>query len=82
MVINKLVIKCLQVTTIQKKTLTLLLPYLVEISLQTGAELRRPFKGILNCCKLQIMFKSQRKLGNIFRFKDRLPFDLVSGIIY
>ena len=31
-----------------------------------------------NCCKLQIVFKIQTKLANVFRFKDRLPFDLVS----
>ena len=42
----------------------------------------KSFKGILNCCKLQIVFKSQRKLASVFRFKDRLPYDLVSGVVY
>ena len=82
MVINKFVIKRPQVTTVEKKTLTLSLPYLGDISLQTRTKLRRSFKGILNCCKLQIVFKSQRKLANVFRFEDRLPFDLVSGVVY
>ena len=82
MVINKLVIKRPQVTTVEKKTLILLLPYLGDISLQTQKKLRKSFKNILNCCKLQIVFKSQRKLANVFRFKDRLPFDLVSGVVY
>ena len=36
----------------------------------------------MNSCKLQIVFKSQRKLSNVFHFKDRLPFDLVSGVVY
>ena len=36
----------------------------------------------MNCCKLQIVFKSQRKLANDFRFKERLTFDLVSGAVY
>ena len=40
------------------------------------------FQRHLNCCKLQILFKSQRKFANVFRFKDRLPFDLVSGVVY
>ena len=74
MVINKLVIKRLQVTTFDKKTLILSLSYLGDISLQTRTN--------LDCCKLQIVFKSQRKLANVFRFKDRLPFDLVSGVVY
>ena len=82
MVINKLVIKRPQVTTVEKKTLILSLPYLGDISLQTRTKLRKSFKRILNCCKLQIVFKSQRKLANVFRFKDRLPFDLVSGVVY
>ena len=82
MVINKLVIKRPQVTTVEKKALILSLPYLGDISLQTRTKLRKSFKGILNCCKLQIVFKSQRKLANVFRFKDCLPFDLVSGVIY
>ena len=50
--------------------------------MQTRTKLRKSFKGILNCYKLQIVFKSQRKLANIFRFKDLLPFDLVSGVVY
>ena len=82
MVINKLVIKRPQVTTVEKKTLILSLPYLGDISLQTRTKLRKSFKGILNCCKLQILFKIQRKLTNVFRFKDRLHLDLVSGVVY
>ena len=80
--LNKLVIKLPHVTTVEKKTLILSLPYLGDISLQTRTKLRKSFKGILNCCKLQIVFKNQRKLANVFRFKDRLPFDLLSGVVY
>ena len=36
---------------------------------------------MLNCCKFQIISQSQRKLANVFRFKDRLPLDLESGVI-
>ena len=65
-----------------KKTLVLSLPYIGDVSLQTRTKLRKSFKGILNCCKLQIVFKSQRKLANVFQFKDCLPFNLVSGVVY
>ena len=58
------------------------LPYIGEISLQTKTKLRKSLKGLLNSCKLQIVFKSYRKLSSVFRFKDRLPFDLVSGVVY
>ena len=82
MVINKLVIKRLQVTTVEKKTLILSLSCLGDISLQSRTKLRKSFKSILNCCKLQTVFKNQEKLANVFRFKDRLPLDLVSGVVY
>ena len=58
------------------------LPYLGNISLQTRTKLKKSFKGILNCCKLQIVFKNQRKLASVFRFKDRLPDDLVARVVY
>ena len=82
MVFNKLVKKQPQVTTVEKKTLILPLPYLGDISLQTRTKLRKSFKSIWNCFKFQIVFKSQRKLANVSRFKDRLPFDLGSGVVY
>ena len=51
-----------KVITVPKKTLFLVLPYLGPLSLQTRTKLRKSLKGILNCCKLQIVFKSQNKL--------------------
>ena len=71
-----------QVLTAENKTLTLVLLFLGELSLQTRKNLQEVFKSTLNCCKIQIVFKNQRKLTNIFRFKDRLPCDIVSCIVY
>ena len=79
---NKLVIKHPQVTTVERKTLILSLPYLGDISLETRTKLRKSFKGILNCCKPQTVFKSQKKLTSIFQFKDHLPFNLLCEVIY
>ena len=70
--VDKLFIKRPQLATVEKKTLFLSLPYLGEISLQTRTKLTKSFKGLLNSCKLQFVFKSQRKLSNVFRFKDCL----------
>ena len=49
--------------------------------MQTRTKLRKSLKGILNCCKLQIVFKSQNKLAKAFRFKDRIPKKLTSGVV-
>ena len=45
-----------KVITVPMKTLFLVLPYLGPLSLQTRTKLRKSLKGILNCCKLQILF--------------------------
>ena len=71
-----------KVMPVPKKPLFLVLPYLGLLSLQTRTKLRKSLKGILNCCKLQIVFKSQNKLTNAFRFKDRIPKELTSGVVY
>ena len=71
-----------KVIRVPKKTLFLVLPYLGPLSLQTRIKLRKSLKGILNCCKLQIVFKSQNKLTKAFRFKNRIPKELTSGVVY
>ena len=80
--VDKLFLKRPQLTIVEKKTLFLSLPYLGEISLQTRTKLRKSIKSLLNSCKLQIVFKNRRNFSNIFRFKDCLAFDLVSGVVY
>ena len=56
-----------KVPTVEKKPLRLVLPYLGNISLQTRTKLQKSIKGVLNCCKLQVIFKSQNKLCNNFQ---------------
>ena len=80
--VDKLFIKRTQLITLGKKTLLLSLPYFGEISLQTRTKLSKPFKRLLYSWKLLIVFKSQRILSNVFRFKDRLPSDLLSAAVY
>ena len=44
--------------------------------------LRKSFKNILNCSKVHIVFKSQRRLSSQFRLKEPLPYDLSSDVVY
>ena len=71
-----------KVIAVPKKTLFLVCPYLGPLSLQTRTKLWKSLKGILNCCKLEIVFKSQNKLAKAFHFKDRIPKELTSGVFY
>ena len=52
------------------------------MSLQTRIKLQQALKGVLNCCKLEIVFKSQATLSNSFRYKDPIPKDFISGVVY
>ena len=39
-------------------------------------------KNTLHHCKFQAIFKNEKKLSNMFRLKDRVPYYLVSGVVY
>ena len=67
--------------TVEKKPLALFLPYLSPISLKTRTKLKKSLKNILNCCKMQIIFKNDTRLGNSFRFKNRIPKDFTSVVL-
>ena len=58
---------------VEKKLLRLALLYLGTISLQTRTKLLKSIRGVLNCCKLQVICNSQNKLCNNFCFKDLVP---------
>ena len=70
------------VPTVEKKRLVLVLPYLGITSLQTRTKLQQALKGVLNCCKLEIVFRCQTRLSNSFRYKDPIPKELISGVVY
>ena len=45
--------------------------------------MKKSLKNLLNYCKVQIVFKNNKtRLGNNFHFKDRIPKDLTSGVVY
>ena len=70
------------IPTVEKKHLLLVLPCLGIISLQTGTKLQQALKGVLNCCKLEIVFKSPTRISNSFCYKDSIPKDLICGVVY
>ena len=50
------------------------------MSLQVRIKIRNDMNSTLNCCKFQVIFESKGKLSNMFRFEDRVPYGLVSGV--
>ena len=70
------------VTTVEKKNLLIVLPYLGFISDQIRTKLFKIISKNLPCCKLNIVFKTSCRLSNYFSYKDRPCKDLISGIVY
>ena len=62
-----------KVPIVEKKPLQLVLPYLGTVSLQTSTQLQKSIKGILNSCKLQVVFKSENKLFKNVHFNNLVP---------
>ena len=59
--------------TIEINPFVLVLPYLCPISSQTITTLMRSLRNILNCCKMQIVFKNKIRLSDKSHYKDRFP---------
>ena len=80
--VNKDVMKKkIDMITVPKKPLVLVLPHTGSVLLQARTTLRKS-QGILNCCKLQIVLKSQNKLSNTFRFRYYIPKKFTSDVVY
>ena len=80
--LDQLYLKRPQVLIAEKKTLTLVLNFLGKLSLQTRTKLQKVLKRTLSCSKIQIVFKNQINLSNLFHFKDHLPYNLMSCDVY
>ena len=80
--LNRIQILKEKVSTIEKNPLRSVLPYLGITSLQIRTKLQKSIKRVLNCCTLQLIFKSQDRLCNNFCLKDPVPQILTSSVFY
>ena len=74
--------KCKVKDTKTKKEVQISLMYLGAISLQVRKRLRNIFRSLLPEVSFKIVFSSNQRLQNCFSFKDRLPFDIQSLVVY
>ena len=69
--------------TVSKKEIRISLPFLGTDSLKVRTSLLKFAKNYLpGSCKLQIIFTSPTRLGDYFRFKDKIPLNCRSFILY
>ena len=67
---------------VEKKELFIALPYLGNLSLAIRTRLQNSINKYLPFCKIKVIFKSTRRLSNFLRFKDKVPFNLRSKVVY
>ena len=70
------------VPTVPKKVVNISLPFLVKLSLKIRGNLIKPAKTYFPCCKIQVVFNSGKRIGSFFMFKDMLPLNVRSLLIY
>ena len=70
------------VHTVEKRQQMIILPYLGKLSLEIRNRLRKHVNKHVSNCKLMVIFRSQRRLKSMFRFKDTIPLQLQSYILY
>ena len=70
------------VHTVEKRSQVIVLPYLGKLSLEIRSRLKKYVNKHISNVKLMVIFRSQRRLKSLFRFKDSLPAQLQSFIVY
>ena len=69
-------------STVPKKDLMIVLPYLGKLLLQIRTRIDRVIKSKLPHCNFWIAFRSKCKFINFITFQDKIPIFLRSGIVY
>ena len=80
--LDRVLMRKVVVSTVPKKHLMIVLPYLGKLSLQIRTRINRVMRSKLPHCNLRIVFQTKCKLINFFTFKDKIPVFLCSGIVY
>ena len=68
--------------TVPKKDLLIILPFLGQFSLNLRSILYNCLKKTLPQCNTKVVFQSKNCLSNVFRFKDSIPKELPSRLVY
>ena len=70
------------VLTAEKRTVFISMPFFGQQSEKMKKELLNLFGDFFPHIHLQISLTNKLTIGSFFRFKDRLPFDLQSSVVY
>ena len=79
---DKLFLKKKIVFTVPKKVINISLPYMGKNSLKIRTKLTKIAKSYFFACKIQVTFNAGSRLNNFFNFKDKIPLNVRSLILY
>ena len=65
-----------------KKEFLIILPYLGVNSLKLRTKLVNIFKHNIPYASIKVIFRSSCHLGSFFKFKDSVPLDLLTSVVY
>ena len=77
---NKFTPKTL-VSTVPKRKIRVVLPFLGKTSLAIKKKLRELFRMVPSC-QLEVIYQTTYRMGNMFRFKDALPKSIMTDFVY
>ena len=80
--LEKIFTKKVPVHTVPKKEFRIFLPYLGTLSGKTEKRIQNLFRKVIPWGKINIIYKTQCRISQLFRFKDTIPTDLMSHLIY
>ena len=80
--LNKVFIPRRIVQTVEKKQVTIVLPYMGMTSTERKVKLHKNFKQLLPTCDLRVIFKVSLRMKNYFNFRDKINRELCSLLVY
>ena len=69
------------VTTVPKRKVRIVLPFIGQTSIDIKKKLRELFRMVPSF-QVEVIFQTTYRMGNMFRFKDRLPESIMTDFVY
>ena len=80
--LDKIFIKKIRVQTAPKKEFLIVMPFLGSLSGKIEKRIRSLIQKMIPWGKVNIVYKTQCRVSQLFRFKDSIPNDLKSHLVY
>ena len=80
--LNKIFVTRTSIDTVPQREFKIFLPYLGPLSHKTQKKIKKLFADFIPIGKVSIVFKTERRISNFLKFKDVIPHEYDSHLIY